>query len=84
MVAANLPSYHPSQFVVAAPNIAWVTDITYIRTYQGWLYLLVVIDLFSRQAVGWSMKPRMTTELVLDALLLAVWRRKPQGTVMGH
>tara|TARA_R110002020_G_scaffold425187_2_gene634629 strand:+ start:401 stop:604 length:204 start_codon:yes stop_codon:yes gene_type:complete len=61
-----------------------VTDITYIRTYEGWLYLAVVIDLFSRQVVGWSMKSRMTTELVLDALLSAVWRRKPQGTVMVH
>jgi len=61
-----------------------VTDITYIRTYEGWLYLAVVIDLFSRQVVGWSMKSRMTTELVLDALLSAVWRRKPQETVMVH
>jgi putative transposase len=78
------PNYLDRQFEVTAPNIAWVTDITYIRTYEGWLYLAVVIDLFSRQVVGWSMKSRMTTELVLDALLSAVWRRKPQGTVMVH
>ncbi|GHB13582.1 hypothetical protein GCM10007159_39940 [Modicisalibacter luteus] len=69
---------------MASPNVAWVTDIAYIRTYEGWLYLSVVIDLFSRQVVGWSMKPRMTTDLALDALLAAVWRRKPQGVVMVH
>ncbi|WP_085940843.1 IS3 family transposase, partial [Vreelandella boliviensis] len=78
------PNHLDRQFEVKAPNVAWVTDITYIRTYEGWLYLAVVIDLFSRQVVGWSMKSRMTTELVLDALLSAVWRRKPQGTVMVH
>lgn len=78
------PNHLDRQFDVAAPNVAWVTDITYIRTYEGWLYLSVVIDLFSRQVVGWSMKPRMTTDLALDALLAAVWRRKPQGVVMVH
>lgn len=78
------PNHLDRQFEVTVPNVAWVTDITYIRTYEGWLYLAVVIDLFSRQVVGWSMKSRMTTELVLDALLSAVWRRKPQGTVMVH
>ncbi|WP_404464376.1 IS3 family transposase [Vreelandella aquamarina] len=78
------PNHLDRQFEVTAPNVAWVTDITYIRTYEGWLYLAVVIDLFSRQVVGWSMKSRMTTELVLDALLSAVWRRKPQGAVMVH
>lgn len=78
------PNHLDRQFDVAAPNVAWVTDITYIRTYEGWLYLSVVIDLFSRQVVGWSMKPRMTTDLALDALLAAVWRRKPQGVVIVH
>jgi len=78
------PNHLDRQFDVAAPNVAWVTDITYIRTYEGWLYLSVVIDLFSRQVVGWSMKPRMTSDLALDALLAAVWRRKPQGCVMVH
>jgi putative transposase len=53
-----------------------VTDITYIRTQQGWRYLAVVLDLFSRQIVGWAMKPRMTADLAVDALLMAVWRRK--------
>ena len=78
------PNHLDRQFQVAAPNIVWVTDITYIRTYEGWLYLSVVIDLFSRQVVGWSMKPRMTADLALDALLAAVWRRKPQACVMVH
>lgn len=78
------PNHLDRRFEVAAPNVAWVTDITYIRTYEGWLYLSVVIDLFSRQVVGWSMKSRMATDLVLDALLAAVWRRKPQGVVIVH
>jgi len=78
------PNHLDRRFEVTAPNVAWVTDITYIRTYEGWLYLSVIIDLFSRQVVGWSMKPRMTTDLALDALLAAVWRRKPQGVVMVH
>lgn len=78
------PNHLDRRFEVASPNVAWVTDITYIRTYEGWLYLSVVIDLFSRQVVGWSMKSRMTTDLALDALLAAVWRRKPQGVVMVH
>lgn len=72
------------QFDVAAPNLAWVTDITYIRTYEGWLYLAVVVDLFSRQVVGWSMDSRMEKDLVLQALLAAVWRRKPKQTVLVH
>src|SRR5690606_20988974 len=60
------------QFNPAQPNQLWVTDITYIRTHEGWLYLAVVIDLFSRLVVGWSMKSRITTDLVLDALLMAL------------
>ena len=56
-----------------------VTDITYIRTWQGWLYLAVVMDLHARKIVGWSMKPTLARELVLDALLMALWRRKPSS-----
>lgn len=63
---------------------AWVTDITYIRTYEGWLYLAVVMDLHSRMIIGWSMKPTLERELVLDALLMAVWRRKPGKEVIVH
>ena len=70
------------EFTVDAPDRAWVTDITYIRTWQGWLYLAVVMDLHARKVVGWSMKPTLARELVLDALLMAVWRRKPQSGVL--
>ena len=63
---------------------AWATDITYIRTYEGWLYLAVVMDLHSRMIIGWSMKPTLARELVLDALLMAVWRRKPRKAVIVH
>ena len=63
---------------------AWVTDITYIRTYEGWLYPAVVMDLHSRMIIGWSMKPTLARELVLDALLMAVWRRRPGKEVIVH
>ena len=72
------------QFEVDAPDTVWVTDITYIRTHEGWSYLAVVIDLFSRRVVGWSMQSRMSTDLALQALLSAVWRRKPKAKVMIH
>ena len=71
-------------FDVAAPNQAWVTDITYIRTHEGWLYLAVVLDLFSRQAIGWSMRSRIDSELAINALLMAVWRRAPSAPVTVH
>jgi putative transposase len=61
-----------------------VTDITDIRTWQGWLYLAVVVDLFARKVVGWPMKPSLSNKLALDALLMAVWRRKPAGRVVVH
>lgn len=70
------------RFEVSRPDQIWVTDITYIKTHEGWLYLCVVIDLFSRRVVGWSAQSRMTTDLALQALLMAVWRRKPAGRVM--
>ena len=65
------------QFTVTAPNRVWVCDITYIPTWEGWLYLATVQDLFSRKIVGWSMQPRMTRQLVIDALEMAVDRRRP-------
>ena len=61
-----------------------ITDITYIRTYEGWFYLAVVIDLFSRKVVGWLMNHRMGKHLVTQALLSAVWRRKPKHRVIVH
>lgn len=72
------------QFNPAGPNVAWVTDITMIRTYEGWLYLAVVVDLYSRQVVGWSMQSRIQADLVLKALLMAVWRRKPNPGLVMH
>ena len=72
------------QFEVDAPDRVWVTDITYIKTHEGWSYLAVVIDLFSRRVVGWSMQSRMTTDLALQALLSAVWRRKPKSKILIH
>lgn len=72
------------QFNVDAPDRAWVTDITYIKTYEGFAYLAVVIDLYSRKVVGWAMQSRQTTDLVLQALLMAVWRRKPTHKVLIH
>lgn len=72
------------EFNPVMPNQSWVTDITYIRTHEGWLYLAAVMDLFSRRIVGWSMQSRMTKELALDALLMAVWRRKPKQKVLIH
>ena len=71
------------QFDVDTPDTVWVTDITYIRTYEGFAHLAVVIDLYSRRVVGWSLQNRQTTDAVLQALLMAVWRRKPQGTVLS-
>ena len=65
-------------------NQGWDTDITYIRTWQGWLNLVVVIDLFARNVVGWSIKPTLSRELAQDALMMAVWRRKPDGEVIVH
>lgn len=72
------------EFTVDAPDKTWVTDITHIRTWQDWLYLPVVLDLYFRRVVGWSMKPTIAKELVLDALLMAVWRRKPTQKVLVH
>ena len=70
------------QFDVAAPDRAWVTDITYIRTLEGFAYRAVVIDLYSRHVVGWSMQNRQTTDVVLQALPMGVWRRKPKHRVL--
>ena len=78
------PNTLAREFNPSKPNHSWVTDITYIRTHEGWLYLGVVIDLYSRKVIGWSMDSRMVKELVLDALLMAVWRRKPESRVIVH
>ena len=77
-----IPNLLQRQFTATKPNAAWVTDITYIRTWQGWLYLAVVMDLFSRLIVGWAAQPTIHRELVLNALLMAVRRRRPRGTLI--
>ena len=78
------PNLLEREFTVAAPNTAYVGDITYIRSREGWLYLAVVIDLFSRAVVGWSMDSRMTTSLVNNAMLMAIWKRKPTKGLIFH
>lgn len=80
--AVLIPNVLQRQFTVSQPNKAWVTDITYIRTWQGWLYLAVVIDLFSRKIIGWSTSATIHREVVLDAVLMAVRRRRPRGTLI--
>ena len=80
----TLPNVLGRKFTVAAPNMVWVMDITYVRTWEGWLYLAVVIDLFSRRVVGWSMQHHMRTDIVLDALTLAVGQRIPGPGLMSH
>ena len=69
---------------VKAPDRAWVTDITYVWTGEGWLYLAVVIDLFSRRVVGWSMSERIKTELVLNALKMALDQRVSDTKLLHH
>ena len=71
-------------FDVQQPDQAWVQDITYIWTSDGWLYLAIVIDLYSRKVVGWSMGSRMKAQLVCDALTMAMWQRKPKAGLIVH
>ena len=72
------------QFHAPAPNCRWVADFTYIWTLQGWLYVAVVLDLFSRRIVGWSMRAEMTADLVSDALMMALWRRGRPRALLHH
>lgn len=80
-IAANLLD---RQFAASAPNQRWVADFTYIWTHEGWLYFAVVLDLFSRRIVGWSMSSQMTAQLVTDALIMAIWRRGKPEQLMHH
>ena len=72
------------KFEAKAPNRLWVTDITYVQTAQGWLYLAVILDLFSRRVVGWSMADHMRTELVKNALAMALGNRAVDGELVHH
>lgn len=78
------PNVLARQFEQAAPDVAWVTDITYIPTGEGWLYLAVILDLCSRFVVGWAMSERITRELTLDALDMALVRRRPPAGLLHH
>ena len=78
------PNLLEQDFTAATPNQKWVSDITYIATDEGWLYLAVVLDLYSRLVVGWAMAERMTAKLVCDALRMALWRRKRPTGVIVH
>lgn len=71
-------------FTPSAPNQVWTSDITYLWTEEGWLYLAIVLDLFNREVVGWSLKPRLTTDLVTDALTMAWFRRQPPPGLLHH
>jgi len=71
-------------FTPSAPNQVWTADITYLWTDEGWLYLAIVLDLFTREVVGWSLKPRMTADIVTDALTMAWLRRNPAMGLLHH
>ena len=78
------PNRLARDFQVTVPNRVWVSDITYIWTREGWLYLAVVIDLYARKVVGWSMGRRLTASLACDALRMALWRRRPKAGQLIH
>lgn len=78
------PNVLNREFIVSTPNQWWVSDITYIHTHEDFLFLAVVMDLYARNIVGWSMSPRMTEDLVLSAITMAYWKRKPESTIHLH
>ena len=78
------PNRLERNFTPAAPNQVWTADMTYIWTDEGWLYLAMVLDLFNREVVGWSIRPRMTADIVTDALAMARFRRKPAPGLIHH
>jgi len=77
-----IPDLVKRKFEVSSPNRVWVSDITYIRTWEGWLYLAIVMDLFSRKIVGWATRSTMHKELVLDAVMKAIKTRRPKNTII--
>jgi putative transposase len=82
--AAIAPNVLDRQFTADQPNRKWIADFTYVWTAEGWLYVAAVIDLFSRRVVGWSMKAEMTSQLVTDALMMAIWRRGKPDALLHH
>jgi putative transposase len=82
--AAPAPDLVGRRFTADEPNRIWTADITYIPTWSGWLYLAVVLDVFSRRVVGWAMADHLRTELVVDALDMAIWNRRPAAGLVHH
>lgn len=78
------PNQLEREFTADRPNQRWVADITYIRTGEGWLYLAAVMDLYSKAIVGWSMSDRLNRDLVISAMMMAIWQRKPGSELMHH
>jgi putative transposase len=78
------PNLLDRQFDVAAPDTVWATDITYVWTLEGWLYVAIVIDLFSRRVVGWAVDSHMRASLCVKALQMAFWRRRPEPGLLHH
>ncbi len=78
------PNLLDRNFTPEVPNQVWTSDIIYLWTDEGWLYLAIVLDLFNREVVGWSLKPRMTADIVTDALTMAWFRRKPAAGLLHH
>jgi putative transposase len=78
------PNLLQQEFTATIPNQKYVADITYLWTDEGWLYFAVIIDLYSRLVVGWSMSERMTAQLVCDALKMAMWRRRMPPNVIAY
>jgi putative transposase len=83
-LTAISPNVLDRQFEAQAPNRKWVADFTYIWTGEGWLYVAAVLDLFSRRVVGWSMSTTMTAQMVMDALVMAIWRRGRPNALLHH
>lgn len=81
VIAANVLE---REFEADGPNQKWVADFTYVWTAEGWLYVAAVIDLFSRRVVGWSMSDQMTSQMVTDALIMAIWRRGRPQELLHH
>jgi putative transposase len=78
------PNIVNREFVVDTPNKVWASDLTYVWTMEGWLYLCIILDLYSRKIVGWAMGPRITTDLVTDSLSMAYGQRKPADGLIFH
>lgn len=83
-ISSIAPNLLDREFQAEAPNQRWVADFTYVWTDEGWLYVAAVLDLFSRLVVGWSMQNQMTARLVSDAMLMAIWRRRPSAELLHH